>query len=284
MRTFHLDVDAVGQRIEDAGERRAHIAREADGGDFGRRVGELRLRAQHEHRQALLDRRLNVLRDQQTHGVRCTPHQERAEQPALRRAIAREARGGGIEMLDVVGELVMQEGDGVFALHVDHAELRERHVDARASEGFEIGGGEGTGLGIHKDDGSMLGTRPVHPAPRRWASHYIDVGRGVFLRGRRDGGCARFRFVGECGFRGMRRSFLSTTPAPRDGYRYVGEVLVRDAQRGERGGWRGLKGRVKPSRDAPLLSCTTTPAPRPSLRRARRLFAAIDGKNGSTGA
>lgn len=41
MRTFDLDVHAIGQCVEDAGERGAHVARKADGGDFRRGVREL---------------------------------------------------------------------------------------------------------------------------------------------------------------------------------------------------------------------------------------------------
>ena len=63
---------------------------------------------------------------------------ERAEQATLRRAVAGEARGRRIEMLDIVRDLVMQERGGVLALDVDHAELGERHVRAGGPDGFEV--------------------------------------------------------------------------------------------------------------------------------------------------
>ena len=75
------------------------------------------------------------------HRVRRAPHQERREEPPLRRAIAGKARRGCVEMLDVVGELRVEEARGVFAPDVDHAELRERNECARGLHGVESGCG-----------------------------------------------------------------------------------------------------------------------------------------------
>ncbi|GGD51365.1 hypothetical protein GCM10010985_01310 [Caballeronia grimmiae] len=52
-------------------------------------------------------------------------------------------------MLHVVRELGVQEGGGVFAFDIDHAELRERNKHAGSPDGFEIGSGEGRSLEIH---------------------------------------------------------------------------------------------------------------------------------------
>ena len=108
----------------------ADIAREADHGKFAACVDQLRLRAQNEHGQPLLHRRLHVFRDEQTDRVAAAPRQKRREQPAFRRAIAGETRVRGVQVLRVVGQLPVQEARRVVAGRVDHAELRERHVGA----------------------------------------------------------------------------------------------------------------------------------------------------------
>ena len=83
-----------GSASKHAGERAAHSRPRSRPRRFPpRRVDELGLGAQHEHRQALLHRGLHVVR--QPAGASASPrapHQERRQQAALRRAIAGQAR------------------------------------------------------------------------------------------------------------------------------------------------------------------------------------------------
>ncbi|CAM2154724.1 hypothetical protein PT2222_310031 [Paraburkholderia tropica] len=144
-----LDVHAVGQCVEHARQRATHVAREADHEQLVAVVDELGLGAQHEHRQAFLHRGLHVLRDQQADRLGAFPDEERSEQAALGRAVAREARARDVQMLDVVGELAVQESSGVFAVGVDHAELRQDRVGAALERGVEVGGGRGGQISLH---------------------------------------------------------------------------------------------------------------------------------------
>ena len=53
------------------------------------------------------------------------PHQEIAEQPPLGAAVAVPLRAVGVQAAQVVGQLALQEGDGIVAAECDDAELRK---------------------------------------------------------------------------------------------------------------------------------------------------------------
>ena len=134
----HLHMHAIGQCIEYARQRLAHIARQAHHRQFAARIRELRFSAQHEHRQTFLHGGLDVLRHQQADRLAAAPVQKRRQQTPLGRTVARQTRIGRIEMLGIVGQLTVQEACRVVAGRIDHAELRERHIGAVRADSVEF--------------------------------------------------------------------------------------------------------------------------------------------------
>ncbi|MCY1294313.1 hypothetical protein D9M70_436050 [compost metagenome] len=121
---------------------------DADDGAGGRDIGQLGLGAQHEHRQPLLHRRLDVGRQLQNDAFSIAPHQEGGEQAPLGRTVAGQARGARLQVLDRIGELGVQEAGGIVAGHADQSEPGGGADDSAGLQGFRAGG-EFRGLGIH---------------------------------------------------------------------------------------------------------------------------------------
>ena len=97
------------------------------------------LGAQHEHAEPFDQRRGDVGAHDGAHrwnilrlGLRLAPHDERSQQPPLRRAVAREARLTDRGPGDVVGHLALQETDGVGTGDLDNGKLSERAHARRA--------------------------------------------------------------------------------------------------------------------------------------------------------
>jgi hypothetical protein len=105
-------------------------------------VAELGLGAQHEHRQALLDGRLDVARQLQEDRRGAAPHQERRQQTAFRRAVAGQAHLVQAQVLNVVGQLVVQEAGRFLAVERNQAKVGDR----RDKTHRELRGGQLAGL------------------------------------------------------------------------------------------------------------------------------------------
>ncbi|SPA40482.1 hypothetical protein CBM2606_A70101 [Cupriavidus taiwanensis] len=110
-------------------------------------VGQPGLGAQHEHRQALLHRGLDLGRQLQHDAVGVAPHQEGGQQPALGRAVAGQARRARRQVVDRVGQLGVQEAGGIVARHADEAEPGRGANHAAGLQRVKVGG-ELLGLGI----------------------------------------------------------------------------------------------------------------------------------------
>ncbi len=128
-RVFHLAERHGGQHREQGGQCRAGPysteAQDDLSGLIGASIVQLRLGAQHEHLQALLDGRLQGARQLQINGGGIAPHQKTGQQAALGRAVAGQAHLLLVQVLDVVGQLAMQETGRFVAAQADQALVRD---------------------------------------------------------------------------------------------------------------------------------------------------------------
>jgi hypothetical protein len=65
---------------------------------------------------------------------------KRREQATLRRAVTVERERRRIELRDIVGQLCLQEGDGIRALHANPAKFVEPYQHGAMQHGVDFGG------------------------------------------------------------------------------------------------------------------------------------------------
>jgi hypothetical protein len=97
------------------------------------RIDEFGLGTHDEHRQPFLQRRLDGTRQLQVDSIDVAPHQEARLQAAFRCAEAREAHVRRRQVLDVVGQLRVQEFRSVVTAHGDQALVAYLRDEARGN-------------------------------------------------------------------------------------------------------------------------------------------------------
>ena len=142
--------------------------------------GQLDLGAQDEHLQAFLAGFLEVGRECQQVAVVLAPDQKAGLHAALGRAPAGMLRLLLAEVIDVAGELAVQEGLGVFAGGLDQGEMGQRDDDGLRACRLQFGGGiakvEKFGrFAVELSFGGFEKAAPVgiHGGSRRGFGYYI---------------------------------------------------------------------------------------------------------------